>query len=52
MVDEGVETVEQLNFLREINCDYVQGYYLSKPEDGMLTQALLEANKKRREKSG
>lgn len=28
---EGVETVEQLNFLKERTCRYVQGYYFSKP---------------------
>lgn len=28
---EGVETEEQLNFLKSINCKYVQGYYFGKP---------------------
>lgn len=28
---EGVETVEQLQLLREMGCDYVQGFYFSKP---------------------
>ena len=31
VVCEGVETLEQVEFLREINCDYAQGYYYSKP---------------------
>ena len=28
---EGVETKEHLDFLKEIGCDRVQGYYYSKP---------------------
>jgi diguanylate cyclase (GGDEF)-like protein len=28
---EGVETVEQLNVLRHLGCDAVQGYYINKP---------------------
>lgn len=28
---EGVETIEQLDFLRGKGCDYIQGYYFSKP---------------------
>lgn len=31
VVAEGVETAEQLQFLRERDCDEVQGYYFSKP---------------------
>ena len=29
---EGVETKEQLNFLREIGCGLIQGYYYGRPE--------------------
>lgn len=28
---EGVETIEQLNLLRSLSCDAVQGYYIAKP---------------------
>ncbi len=31
VVAEGVETLEQMDFLRELRCQYVQGYYFSKP---------------------
>jgi EAL domain-containing protein (putative c-di-GMP-specific phosphodiesterase class I) len=30
-VAEGVETEKQLEFLREIGCDEVQGYFMAKP---------------------
>lgn len=30
-IAEGVETLDQLNYLREQGCDEVQGYYYSKP---------------------
>ena len=31
VVAEGVETAGQLAILRQLNCDYVQGYYYSPP---------------------
>ena len=31
VVAEGVETKEHLDFLTEHGCDYIQGYYFSKP---------------------
>ena len=31
VVAEGVETEEQLRFLRDRDCDELQGYYISKP---------------------
>ena len=30
-VAEGIETKEQVEFLKKINCDRIQGYYFSKP---------------------
>jgi EAL domain-containing protein (putative c-di-GMP-specific phosphodiesterase class I) len=31
VIAEGVESLSQLEFLRELHCQYVQGYYFSKP---------------------
>lgn len=31
VISEGVETVEQVNFLQDIECHMVQGYYFAKP---------------------
>gem|GEM_PF-6658576 len=31
-VVEGVENADQLEFVRDIGCNYVQGYYFSKPK--------------------
>ena len=33
VVAEGVETMEEYDFLRQMACEYVQGYYVSKPVD-------------------
>lgn len=39
---EGVETKEQLEFLRDVGCDKVQGFYYSKPQDPDVLQSYLE----------
>lgn len=31
VIAEGVETLDQLNLLRSMQCDIIQGYYFSKP---------------------
>ena len=43
---EGVETEAQLEFLRSKKCDYIQGYYFSKPlAVNFFTEFLLERQK-------
>jgi sensor c-di-GMP phosphodiesterase-like protein len=32
VVAEGIETAEQLSFLRNCNCDEGQGYFISRPK--------------------
>jgi diguanylate cyclase (GGDEF)-like protein len=34
VIAEGVETIDQVSFLREINCDEIQGYHISRPMPG------------------
>jgi diguanylate cyclase (GGDEF)-like protein/PAS domain S-box-containing protein len=41
VVAEGVETREQLEFLRSLGCDQVQGYYFSRPIEADRTAQLL-----------
>jgi len=43
IVAEGVETLEQLRFLRDRGCDQAQGYLLSKPVAPHAIPALLRA---------
>lgn len=42
---EGVETKDQYDFLLEMDCDTIQGYYFSKPITFELFQQYLETNK-------
>jgi len=42
VVAEGVETIEQLEFLRVRGCDVAQGYYFSRPLEADKFLALLE----------
>ena len=44
VVAEGVETEEQLSILKEKKCDYIQGYYYSKPLSVKETKKLLASN--------
>jgi hypothetical protein len=42
IVAEGVETIEQLQFLRERNCHYIQGYLYSRPISADRFEQLLK----------
>jgi EAL domain-containing protein (putative c-di-GMP-specific phosphodiesterase class I) len=42
VIAEGVETQEQLDALRKLECDEVQGYFFSKPVPKEQIDALLK----------
>ncbi len=42
LVAEGVESREQLELLKEMNCDFMQGYYYSKPLNELECMKLLD----------
>jgi diguanylate cyclase (GGDEF)-like protein len=44
IVAEGAETAEQVAFLRENECDFIQGYFYSKPVSEKLIMELIEKN--------
>jgi diguanylate cyclase (GGDEF)-like protein/PAS domain S-box-containing protein len=41
VIAEGVETIEQLNYLRKHNCNQIQGYYFSRPLPLLALEKLL-----------
>ncbi|HEX5110910.1 MAG TPA: EAL domain-containing protein [Vicinamibacterales bacterium] len=52
VIAEGVETVEQLEELRALGCEFGQGYLFSKPVKGCDVDALLAPEPGTREVSG
>ena len=43
VVAKGVETQEQFNLIKDLGCDYVQGYFLSKPLSPLKFVNYLES---------
>ena len=43
VIAEGIETIEQLNLLRALQCEYGQGYFFSKPVDSITATLLIES---------
>ncbi len=42
VVAEGIETEEQLTYLKQLNCDYGQGYLFGKPMPAIKITELLK----------
>lgn len=42
IVAEGVENIEQLEFLKELGCYFIQGYYYSKPLSNADIEAMIK----------
>ena len=42
VIAEGAETDEQVNFLKSVNCDFIQGYYYSKPVPQDVFETMLD----------
>jgi EAL domain-containing protein (putative c-di-GMP-specific phosphodiesterase class I) len=43
VIAEGVETIEQLDFLSRIGCEEIQGYLLSRPVSPAEVEIQIEA---------
>ncbi len=44
VIAEGVETAEQLKYVREVGCDSAQGYFFTTPIDGGDASSLLKTS--------
>jgi EAL domain-containing protein (putative c-di-GMP-specific phosphodiesterase class I) len=48
VVAEGVETQEQVDLLKQLNCEMAQGYFYSRPADDQAMLKLLAGNSRTR----
>jgi len=46
IVAEGVETVEQMAFLRDLGCDQLQGYLFSPPVEAGVFEGMVREGKR------
>ena len=49
VIAEGVETQEQMETLRQLGCDYIQGYYFSRPVPGEEFEKYLRERSVKKE---
>lgn len=52
MIAEGIETREQLEYLKEIGCDCGQGFFFSRPLDEKGLDAFIEGETIRKNPAG
>ena len=45
VIAEGVETQDELDYLKEKNCDFIQGYLLAKPVDKTQLEDIMQKSK-------
>ena len=45
VIAEGVEEADQMQFLKRLHCDLVQGYFIGKPNPKEIVADYLEAKK-------
>ncbi|HEY5801584.1 MAG TPA: EAL domain-containing protein, partial [Burkholderiaceae bacterium] len=46
VIAEGVETEQQLDYLRQHGCDQIQGYYFSRPVPAAMLEQIIERENK------